>query len=217
MGNNAIFNYLFHFARDPRQGYKRAAFFGNTNTNCRTVLVRKKLCALRKKSPAVVEEAIRVLGGMKSEKAVDQLIRLYRSNRKLGENENLFALLLKEIGRQGHKKAIKPLADHPFRYLTRDVGKARLMGLGNIRHRDAVDALVKAGQKAGGRGAGGVDSQWRGVFTKDNANDIKAKLIENTNAAVARGVFGIPTFFVGDEMFFGKERLGQVEEEIMRG
>jgi 2-hydroxychromene-2-carboxylate isomerase len=41
---------------------------------------------------------------------------------------------------------------------------------------------------------------------------IKAKLMENTEVAVARGAFGIPTFFVGDEIFFGKERLGQVEE-----
>lgn len=39
----------------------------------------------------------------------------------------------------------------------------------------------------------------------------KDALAEATSAAVARGVFGIPTFFVGDEMFFGKERLGQVE------
>jgi 2-hydroxychromene-2-carboxylate isomerase len=44
--------------------------------------------------------------------------------------------------------------------------------------------------------------------------DIKAELAANTNAAAARGAFGIPTFFVGDEMFFGKERLGQVEEEL---
>ncbi len=43
---------------------------------------------------------------------------------------------------------------------------------------------------------------------------IKAELAANTNAAAARGAFGIPTFFVGDEMFFGKERLGQVEEEL---
>jgi 2-hydroxychromene-2-carboxylate isomerase len=42
---------------------------------------------------------------------------------------------------------------------------------------------------------------------------VKAELVANTEAAVARGVFGIPTFFVGDEMFFGKDRLGQVEEE----
>ena len=41
---------------------------------------------------------------------------------------------------------------------------------------------------------------------------VKLKLADNTAAAVARGVFGIPTFFVGEEMFFGKERLGQVEE-----
>ena len=43
---------------------------------------------------------------------------------------------------------------------------------------------------------------------------IKARLVANTEAAVARGVFGIPTFFVGDEMFFGKDRLGQVEEAL---
>ena len=47
--------------------------------------------------------------------------------------------------------------------------------------------------------------------TQDDA--VKAALVAATSAAVARGVFGIPTFFVGDEMFFGKERLGQVEEE----
>ena len=42
--------------------------------------------------------------------------------------------------------------------------------------------------------------------------DVKAKLIANTEAAVERGVFGIPTFFVGDEMFFGKDKLWEVEE-----
>ena len=36
----------------------------------------------------------------------------------------------------------------------------------------------------------------------------------NTEAAVARGAFGVPTLFVGDEMFFGKERLGQVEAQL---
>lgn len=43
---------------------------------------------------------------------------------------------------------------------------------------------------------------------------IKAKLVQNTEAAVARGVFGIPTFFVGDAMFFGKDRLDQVEAAL---
>lgn len=40
---------------------------------------------------------------------------------------------------------------------------------------------------------------------------VKAKLADNTAAVVERGAFGAPTFFVGDEMFFGKERLGQIE------
>ncbi|PCI59804.1 MAG: disulfide bond formation protein DsbA [Kordiimonadales bacterium] len=50
--------------------------------------------------------------------------------------------------------------------------------------------------------------------TQDPA--VKAELIANTEAAVKRGAFGIPTFYIGDEMFFGKERLAQVEAEIVR-
>jgi 2-hydroxychromene-2-carboxylate isomerase len=44
---------------------------------------------------------------------------------------------------------------------------------------------------------------------------IKAELIANTEKAVARGAFGSPTFFVDDEMWFGKERLGDIEEAIL--
>ena len=46
--------------------------------------------------------------------------------------------------------------------------------------------------------------------------EVKQRLAEATPAAVARGAFGIPTFFVGKEMFFGKDRLGQVEEELAK-
>lgn len=46
---------------------------------------------------------------------------------------------------------------------------------------------------------------------------VKAKLTDNTAAAVERGAFGVPTFFVGDEMFFGKERLGQIEALVAPG
>ena len=45
--------------------------------------------------------------------------------------------------------------------------------------------------------------------------EVKAKLLENTQSAVERGAFGSPTFFVGDEMFFGKDQLRDVEEEIV--
>ena len=45
---------------------------------------------------------------------------------------------------------------------------------------------------------------------------VKERLKATTEAAVARGAFGAPTMFVGDEMFFGKDRLRDVEEEIVR-
>ena len=60
--------------------------------------------------------------------------------------------------------------------------------------------------------AAGLDGKVIAERTQDEA--VKARLADNTQAAVARGVFGIPTFFVGDEMFFGKDRLGQVEEAL---
>ncbi len=44
--------------------------------------------------------------------------------------------------------------------------------------------------------------------------DVKAKLLENTQSAVERGAFGSPTFFVGNDMFFGKEQLREVEEMV---
>lgn len=46
--------------------------------------------------------------------------------------------------------------------------------------------------------------------------DVKAELMANTEAAAKRGAFGVPTFFVGEEMFWGKERLGQVEAALTK-
>jgi 2-hydroxychromene-2-carboxylate isomerase len=43
---------------------------------------------------------------------------------------------------------------------------------------------------------------------------VKDRLMTNTAAAVARGVFGSPSFFVGEDLFFGKDRLGEVEEAL---
>jgi 2-hydroxychromene-2-carboxylate isomerase len=52
------------------------------------------------------------------------------------------------------------------------------------------------------------------LFARAGDADVKAKLIENTQSAVERGAFGSPTFFVGKEMFFGKEQLREVEEIV---
>jgi 2-hydroxychromene-2-carboxylate isomerase len=46
--------------------------------------------------------------------------------------------------------------------------------------------------------------------------EVKDQLLENTNRSVERGTFGSPTFYVGDEIFFGKDRLRDVEEMIIQ-
>jgi len=53
------------------------------------------------------------------------------------------------------------------------------------------------------------------LFARAQEPAVKTKLIENTQDAVERGAFGSPTFFVGKEMFFGKERLREVEELVL--
>ena len=55
------------------------------------------------------------------------------------------------------------------------------------------------------------------LLARARDQDVKDTLAANTQRAFERGAFGIPTFFVGDEMFFGKDRLRDVEEEVRRG
>jgi 2-hydroxychromene-2-carboxylate isomerase len=52
------------------------------------------------------------------------------------------------------------------------------------------------------------------IFDIVNSQECKDKLIANTSAAVERGAFGVPTFFLDDQIFFGKDHLYQLEEYI---
>jgi len=54
-----------------------------------------------------------------------------------------------------------------------------------------------------------------GLLARAQDQQVKDALLRDTEASVARGNFGSPTFFVGDEMFFGKDRLRDVEEDIV--
>ena len=60
---------------------------------------------------------------------------------------------------------------------------------------------------------GGIDE--RHVLTRINDDGVKSKLKSYTEAAARRGVFGAPTFFVGEEMFFGQDRLDFVEDALV--
>ena len=53
------------------------------------------------------------------------------------------------------------------------------------------------------------------LLERAQSPEVKQELVRNTEASVARGTFGSPTFFVGEEMFFGKDQLRDVEEEYV--
>jgi 2-hydroxychromene-2-carboxylate isomerase len=61
--------------------------------------------------------------------------------------------------------------------------------------------------------ASGLDAA--AVMARAQDPEVKARLIANTENSVSRGTFGSPTFFVGDAIYFGKDRLRDVEEAIV--
>ena len=61
--------------------------------------------------------------------------------------------------------------------------------------------------------ASGIDASR--IAAKAQEPEVKSRLMQLTEDAVTRGAFGSPTFFVNNEMFFGKDQLRDVEEEIL--
>ncbi len=93
--------------------------------------------------------------------------------------------------------ALKPYADAVFHFMWEEPRK--------MDDADVIRAaLVESGLDA--------DALLEGAASPE----AKQKLLNNTEAAVERGTFGIPTFFVNGEIFFGKDRLRDVEEEIVK-
>lgn len=76
------------------------------------------------------------------------------------------------------------------------------------RKMDDADTII------GVLNAVGLNAQ--SLLAAAQTQNVKDALMKNTQNAVDRGAFGSPTIFVGDEMFFGKDRLRDVEEEIAR-
>lgn len=98
---------------------------------------------------------------------------------------------------------------------------AKRMGVGDAYLAAVVSGMWEQGLKmddpevvAGVLVKAGLDA--KAILEATQDPEVKAELIANTEAAVGRGAFGIPTFYVGDEMFFGKDRLDQVEAELTR-
>ena len=105
--------------------------------------------------------------------------------------------------------------------LMRGLVAAQIAGVGDLYVETMLKGMWEQGLKlddpavfVATADAAGLDGA--GLLAATGDPQVKAVLAANTEAAVARGVFGIPSFFVGDELFFGKDRLGQVEAELAR-
>jgi len=52
------------------------------------------------------------------------------------------------------------------------------------------------------------------LLTAISTDEIKQSLLQVTNEAIERGLFGAPTMFIGDDMYFGQDRLDFIEERL---
>jgi hypothetical protein len=111
-------------------------------------VVRLVAKGLSRKAPVQIA-AIDALGWAKRREALRQLHRLYHRDRGLSEKEDVFAALLKAIGRHGDKSSLDVLFDSPFKGLTVESGRARILGIANIRETRALEDLVKGLRLAG--------------------------------------------------------------------
>jgi len=77
-----------------------------------------------------------------------------------------------------------------------------------------AEARDMSDQQAVGEALERADFDAASIFTPIGDQAVKDTLIAWTRAAVDRGVFGVPTFFLDDEMFFGQDRLDLIEERL---
>ena len=117
------------------------------------------------------------------------------------------------------KFAINPHFPVNTLLLMRGLVAARRLGVESAYVEAGLVAMWEEGRKmddpevfVAAMNAAGLDGAAILAMTADP--DVKAELVANTEAAAARGTFGIPTLFVDGEMYFGKERLGQIEEQL---
>lgn len=117
-----------------------------------------------------------------------------------------------------------PFAQNPFFPInTMQLMRGAVALLDDDQFRPYVDAVFRAiwveGQNMGdpnvvARVLGGQGFDVAGLLQQINDPAVKERLRQITERAIERGVFGAPTFFVGDEMFFGQDRLDFVEAAL---
>jgi hypothetical protein len=105
--------------------------------------VAKAVAPALKDSDADVQvAAMEALGSMRAPEALKELQRFESSHKKLREDARLYSTLLKEIARHGSESSIEVLSKDPWENTDATVVRARIFGLGNIRDKKAVEALL---------------------------------------------------------------------------
>jgi 2-hydroxychromene-2-carboxylate isomerase len=120
-----------------------------------------------------------------------------------------------------------PFKPNPYPFLSNTLGLMRLavaaqkLGLFPLYHRAVYRAVWAEAKDLGDQAtlhqvldAAGVPAVKLNGRLEDQ--EIKGELRQNTEHAIARGVFGAPTFFVGSEMFWGNDRFDFVEEALRK-
>jgi 2-hydroxychromene-2-carboxylate isomerase len=180
-------------------------------------LVWQPLRALAARQGAQIKITPAFLGGM--HKLTGNAPPFIRDAEVKGKNAYAMLEMQRFITKHGlHRFKMNP--KFPFNSITLLRMLVSLPGNDQIKFIDALSPAIweagldvtDAAAVAAVLGKAGFDAEALAAKAQDPA--IKQAVIDNTERAVERGVFGIPTFFIGKEMFFGKERLVQIEEML---
>jgi len=131
--------------------------------------------------------------------------------------------MMADLERWARHYGVPPLRNAHFPIntirLMRGACAAERLGVFAPYHRAIYDAFWRDGLNLGEAAVvrevlrcAGLDAERIAALSEEHA--VKEALRASTQAAVARGAFGAPTFFIGDQMFWGNDRLMFVEEAL---
>ena len=180
-------------------------------------LIWSPLKALVGKYGATLEITSAFLGGM--HKLTGNAPPFVRDAEVKGKNDYAMLEMNRFIRKHGLTK-FRMNPKFPFNTITL---QRMLVALEPDQRAGLIDALLPAIWE---QGLDVTDAETLGKIVQDSGYDaqdlfprtqdpaVKQALIDNTENAVERGAFGIPTMFVDGEIYFGRERLGQIEEQL---
>ncbi len=180
-------------------------------------LIWQPLKALAEKHGATIAITPAFLGGM--HKLTGNAPPFMRDADVKGKNEYAMLEMNRFIKKHGLTK-FQMNPHFPFNTITL---QRMLVTLEPERRLGFIEALLPAIWEQGldvtdaatlGKILQGAGYDVEALLAKTQDPAIKQTLIDNTEKAVARGAFGIPTMYVDGEMYFGKERLRQIEEQV---